>query len=150
VVPHWPGEAVLRVSVVVVIAGTPPFLPACLRAIRAGAGGDDSTEVVIGHRGPLDPEVRSLVERCSLGHDVRLVPVPESASEPEPGTRAATAATSQILVFLDPSVEPLGIDSIASLARWASQPGIGAVGPLLLGIEGTVRSCCLTVGPQGR
>ncbi|HEX4884401.1 MAG TPA: glycosyltransferase [Casimicrobiaceae bacterium] len=138
------GEpAPARVSVVVPTRDRPALLERCLASI-AQTRGDRDVEVVVVDNGSTDPGVGAVLG-TSRDLRVRVVRRPEPFNFPRLCNAGVQAAAGDIVVLLnnDTVVAPGALDELAALA---GQPGVGAVGPLLLYPDGLVQSAAVLLG----
>ena len=100
-------------------------------------------ELVVAASRPLTPFLRAL--------QTSGVPVLErpGADPCQLWNMAALAARGRFLLFLSGGCEPLSSDFGQRLIEWADQPGVGAVGPLVLAGEDRVLSLGTVVGLLG-
>jgi O-antigen biosynthesis protein len=125
------------------------LMSACVRSIL------DNTdyapyELLILDSGSSEPNVLSWMQ--SMAHEdrrVRIVPAPVPSNWPRLNNLGATAASGQVLIFLNGDTEVLSRDWMQRLAENALRPGIGACGPLLLYGDGSIQHAGVVVGLGG-
>ena len=144
-------ESSCRVSIIVAADHETGLWPGCVGRLLARTRYDDLEVIVIeGHAGgPRRP--RSSRGEASLARDprVRVLAVPGASESPEHLNRAAGRATGDALLFFS---ERLVVDSpewLSEMAHLLERPAIGAVGPKLLQIDGTLHHAGLVVGLDG-
>ena len=77
---------------------------------------------------------------------VELLYAPRCANGAALKNTAAQVAEEQLLLFLDAGMEPLGARSLSEGLGWALQPGIGAVGGLMLHADGRIANAGFLLG----
>ncbi|HIL13598.1 MAG TPA: glycosyltransferase family 2 protein [Deltaproteobacteria bacterium] len=123
-----------RVTVVVVHHNTPDYLHSCLRRVDEALG-DLACEVVVvdnGSQGNGRPGIRS-------GGRLRVISNRENRGFAAAANQGAFAAAGEYLLFLNSEVKLTPRSVPALLAVLERNPGLAAVAPLAIGLEGRPR-----------
>jgi GT2 family glycosyltransferase len=126
------------------------LLGPCLHSLAATDWPADRLEVIVVDNGSTEPECLAGLARAEAAGAVRVLRDARPFNFAQLNNAAAAAARGSLLVFLNNDTLALRPDWLALLARYAVQPGIGAVGPKLLYGDGTVQHGGIVLGIAGR
>ena len=139
-----------RVSMIVPFRDNPRLLRACVDSVLATtADSDIEVEMLLVNNGSTDPETHSLVDRL---HKVPMITV---LHDPSPfnwasiNNNAISAATGDLLLFLNDDVEALRPGWLTAMVEQVQQPDVGAVGARLLYPDGTLQHAGTVIGKGG-
>lgn len=143
VAPH-PRDNYSRVSIIIPSKDTPDELGRCLRSLFENTSYPD-LEVIVMDNESTDPEALRLMR----DYPVRRVVFPNPFNFSRANNEGASAATGQLLVFLNNDTEVITPDWLQHLAYYAEQPDIGAAGAVLLYEDRTVQHAGVVLGMRG-
>lgn len=137
-----------RVSVIVPTRDRPELIGPSLRAILDQTDHPD-LELIVVDNGTRDPDALRLIEARSNDSRVRILRVDAPFNYSALNNLAAREATGAILALVNNDVIPREDTWLSHLAARAAEPGVGAVGPLLLYPNGTVQHAGVALGVGG-
>jgi GT2 family glycosyltransferase len=132
------------VSLIIPTRDAPEFLETCLTGLYARTT-YPSFEVVLVDNESRDPRALELMERFP----VQRVPLPDPFNYSRANNLGARRARGAYLVFLNNDTDVISADWIEQLLYYAEQPGVGAVGGLLLYGDRTVQHAGVVLGFRG-
>jgi O-antigen biosynthesis protein len=143
----WELQRLPPITVVIPTRHNRPMLQRCLSGLSRTDYPD--FDVVVMDSGEATPENRSWYQGRfpDLRLEVRWWEAPFNYSVVN--NAAAADARGEVLVFLNDDTEPLDRSWLREAVQWALQPGIGAVGGLLLDAEGMVQHAGAVIGLNG-
>ena len=132
------------VSILIPTKDQPELLGKCLQSLFDKSS-YPNIEVILGDNNTTDPAARALFER----YPVKVVPLPGRFHFAQFNNLMANNASGEYLVLLNNDVEIIESDWIEHLMLHASQPGVGAAGPLLCYPDMSVQHAGVILGPRG-
>lgn len=136
-----PPSAGARVSIVIPTRDRPDLLAPLLRSLASLR----DVEVVLVDHGTRDPVARSLLQQAERDLGARIVAESGPFNFSRLANRGAAATTSDLVLFLNNDVEPRSLQWLDRLVA-AMEPGVAAVGPLLLYPDGRVQHAGIALG----
>ncbi len=101
-------------------------------------------ELLLVDNGTTEPDALALLERLAQDRRVRVLRQPGGFNWSALNNAAAAVATGEILVLLNNDIAVLHPDWLSVLVSHAVQPGVGAVGAMLLYPDGRVQHAGVT------
>lgn len=142
--PHPPP----KVSVIIPTRDGIRYLAPCLRGLLEGTA-CPGLEIIVLDNGSRDPatleHLRALAEKGAI----RLIPADFPFNYSRLNNLGAEQAHGEVLVFCNDDIEVLEPGWLAEMTAWAMQPGIGAVGALLLYPNGLIQHAGVVPGMHG-
>ena len=105
-----------------------------------------AVELLVVDTGGAEPAVLDLLERLAQDPRVRVLRDHDPGNTAAVTNRAARSATGEVLLLLDPDVDPNGPGWLEELVSQALRPDVGAAGAKLLYPDGRVQHCGLLLG----
>lgn len=124
------------VSVVIPSRDQPELLEACLRSVLERSSFAD-LEVIVVDNGTTDPSALAVLDRHR--EQVRIVAAPGPFNFARLCNLGVAAARGDVVVLLNNDTEVVTADWLQTIAGWAAQDGVGAVGPMLLYPDGRIQ-----------
>ncbi len=106
-------------------------------------------EILIADNDSAEPETHAWLEAFENGHDHRVVPAPGPFNYSKVNNVAAAEAKGELILLLNNDTEVIEPGWLASMVRWALQPGVGAVGAKLLYPTDTIQHAGVVLGLGG-
>lgn len=106
-------------------------------------------EILIADNDSAEPETHTWLEAFENGHDHRVVPAPGPFNYSKVNNIAAEAAKGELVLLLNNDTEVIDPGWLATMVRWALQPGVGAVGAKLLYPNDTIQHAGVVLGLGG-
>lgn len=141
----WP-----TVSIIVPTKDQPRLIGRCLETIFATTT-YPKFEVVVVDNGTSEPSARAILEHFEARHAKRFIRVQfdRTFNFSTANNLGATYATGKYLILLNNDTEIVQSDWLQELVALAEEPGVGAVGPLLVYPNGTIQHAGVAVGLRG-
>jgi N-acetylglucosaminyl-diphospho-decaprenol L-rhamnosyltransferase len=139
-----------RISFIVVTYNSADSIAACLASIRHHTAA--TFEVVVVDNSP-DTQTATVVKSFLAAHtneNFRLDKTDENLGFAKGCNRGATSATGDYLFFLNPDTELLNDAAAEMLTCFDAHPSAFAVGPMILGSDGTVTRTCRNLPTTSR
>lgn len=131
VTPRYVGEAVEKISVVILSKDNPDMLQQAVRAVEIGGQGQEIEMIVVDNGS--SPENKEKVTQLSGEHGFQYLYHPMAFEYSTLCNIGAKAASGDYLLFLNDDVELVGPIRFLSRMVWeAKKPHVGAVGMKLL------------------
>jgi GT2 family glycosyltransferase len=134
------------VSIVIPTRDRPDLLARCLRSIRERTA-YSRIEIVVVDNGSTDPETTRLLER--VGRRERVVRMPGPFNWSRLSNAGASAATGDLLLFLNDDVEAIEPGWLEAMVEHAQRDEVGAVGARLLFPDGRIQHAGVLIGVGG-
>jgi GT2 family glycosyltransferase/glycosyltransferase involved in cell wall biosynthesis len=141
----WPIADPPLVSVIVPNRDQPALLARCLRGLLEETD-YPRIEIVIVDSGSSDPETLALYAKLEAAGRIRLVPYRHPFNYSAACNAGARAAGGALLLFLNNDIAVSQPDWLAELVRYAQRPGVGVVGTMIVGPDGTLQHAGTTLG----
>lgn len=135
------------VSVLIPNRDQPEMLKACIDSVL---GADyPELEILIVENGSREAATHQLYRTLEKTGKVRVLPWTQPFNYSGVNNLAARESRGQLLLLMNNDVTTAAKDWIARMAEFATQPGIGAVGPMLLYPDGRVQHAGCVLGVEG-
>lgn len=145
---RWSLATPPHVSIVIPTRHNRPMLSTCLASLAKT--GYASFDVHIVDNGGYTPENEKWYEDNSHGLELKVTWWTEQPFNYSAVNNAgASATTGDVLVFLNDDTEILDEGWLTELVGWAQQPGVGTVGPRLIGPDGEIQHMGVWLGVGG-
>ena len=139
----WPS-----VSIIIPTRDKPDLLAACLNGVeRVQYAG--KLQIILVDNASRDPAALELLTRYELDPRVLLLRDDGPFNFSRLNNLAAKAAEGEVLCLLNNDVEPTDGGWLATLARYAVQDGVGAVGAQLVYPNGRIQHAGVAIGVGG-
>lgn len=139
-----PRQQYTRVSIIVPTRDAPEVLGRCLKSVFDRTS-HPNFEVILMDNETTDERALALMKE----YPVRQIPFPNPFNFSRANNQGATAATGELLVFLNNDTEVITDDWLQHLAYYAEQPDVGAAGALLAYDNRTVQHAGVALGMRG-
>ena len=137
-------ESYPRVSIIIPTRDAPDVFGRCLKSIFEKTS-YPNFEVIVMDNETSDPAAIELMEK----YPVRRISFPGRFNFSRANNEGATAATGELLVFLNNDTEIISDDWLEHLAYYGEQPDVGAAGALLAYEDHTVQHAGVALGMRG-
>ncbi len=142
--PHPPP----KVSVIIPTRDGIRHLAPCLRGLLEGTA-CPGLEIIVLDNGSRDPATLEHLRALAARGAIRLIPADFPFNYSRLNNLGAEQAQGEVLVFCNDDIEVLEPGWLTEMAAWAMQPGIGAVGALLLYPSGLIQHAGVVPGMHG-
>ncbi len=132
------------VSVMIPTRDRPELIGPCLDSLFKNTD-YPNFEVLVGDNETEDPEAIAIFDK----YPIRRVELPGKFHFAAFNNTLAKAARGEYLLLLNNDTEILQSDWLDQLMLHAEQPGVGAVGPMLVYDDGTIQHAGVILGPRG-
>jgi GT2 family glycosyltransferase len=140
---HWPA-----VTIIIPTRDRPELLGPCLASLdRLTYPGD--VDIIIVDNGSSDPAALALLAKVAKDGKFRVLSDDGPFNFSRLNNRAVATARGALLCLLNNDVEALDGEWLAAMARHAVQPGVGAVGAMLLYPDGHIQHAGVAIGMGG-
>jgi GT2 family glycosyltransferase len=133
-----------RVSIIIPTRDAPEVFGRCLKSIFEKTSYPDF-EVIVMDNDTADTAALGLMKQ----YPVRAIPFPGRFNFSRANNEGATAATGELLLFLNNDTEVVSNDWLEHLAYYAEQEDVGAAGALLAYDDNTVQHAGVALGMRG-
>lgn len=137
-------DSFTRVSIIIPTRDAPDVFERCLKSIFTKTSHPDF-EVIVMDNETTDERSLQLMQE----YPVRRMPFPNPFNFSRANNQGATAATGELLVFLNNDTEVVAEDWLQHLAYYAEQSDVGAAGALLAYEDRTVQHAGVALGMRG-
>jgi GT2 family glycosyltransferase len=137
-------ERYSKVSVIIPTRDAPDVFGRCLKSIFEKTS-HPNFEVIVMDNETSDPAALELMKR----NPVRRIAFPGQFNFSRANNEGASAATGELLVFLNNDTEIISCDWLEHLAYYGEQPDVGAAGALLAYEDQTVQHAGVALGMRG-
>ncbi|HUJ25941.1 MAG TPA: glycosyltransferase family 2 protein, partial [Myxococcales bacterium] len=132
------------VSIVIPTKDAPHHITRCLESIFAKST-YPSFEVVVVDNGTTDPRALEALRK----HPVKVVPFAQKFNFSMANNLGVAQSRGEIVILLNNDTEVIDADWMQTIVFQLLQPGVGAVGPLLLYPDGSVQHAGVVLGFRG-
>jgi glycosyltransferase involved in cell wall biosynthesis len=145
-----PGDAVVRVSIIVPTRNRGPLLRRCIQSvIERNYGPRIALELVIVDNGTIDGDAIGIIENLKLRSDVVVINKPGLFNFSRLVNAGVAAATGDVVVLLNNDTYAMHDDWLEEIVGHAMRPEVGAVGAMLLYDDGTIQHAGIVLGVNG-
>ena len=141
----WSIHGRPKVSIVIPNRNAAAILETCVAGLLERTAYPDK-EIIIVDNASAEPDVLALYRRLEGDPCVRIVPFDRAFNFSAACNSGASAATGDLLLFLNNDIEIIEEDWLEELVRWAQRPHVGVVGAKLLYPDRTIQHAGVVFG----
>ena len=141
-------DVVATASIIIPFRDEPRLLRACIDSVDRTRG-VVTPEYLLVDNGSVQSETATLLERLAARPDVRILTDDRPFNWAALNNAAASAATGDVLVFLNNDIEALAMGWLDALCAQAERLDVGAVGARLLYPNHRLQHCGVVIGLGG-
>lgn len=146
---HYALPATLpQVSLVILTRNQKRLLKACIDSI-VGRSTYPRFEIIVVDNGSDEPETRRYLGELEASKRARVLHDPQPFNYSALNNAGVALAAGEIVVLLNDDIEVITPGWLEELVGLALQPGVGAVGPMLLYPNGTIQHAGVVLGIGG-
>lgn len=146
--PAGLADPLPKVSVIIPTRDGIRHLAPCLRGLLEGTA-CPGLEIIVLDNGSRDPATLEHLRALAARGAIRLIPADFPFNYSRLNNLGAAQARGEVLVFCNDDIEVLEPGWLTEMTAWARQPGIGAVGALLLYPNGLIQHAGVVPGMYG-
>jgi len=144
----WPLTGKTKVSIVLLAGEDPAETAAGLESLLRSTTYRNFELLLVQPEGAM-PVPISYLQEIAPEIPSRAITYQARNFPPAAYNRAASAAAGDLLLFLEVTAEATHGDWLEEMVRWAELPGVGVVGPKLVGEGGNIKHAGVAIGPDG-